>query len=170
MGMTGVYACLFEAVCDVTTVPSHVKTFSPWADFEKEPQKKFRSTQPATFIVFAQTAELTPVNMNSLKDEFTCCHSQKLSKVGFLKPSFRRPLRFVDTVVATVLASFPSQFVVVALVTRMHAHVQIRDIDESQASCSREGGIDDEFLFESQLRSNEMEVVGVSPPLSKRPM
>ena len=76
----------------------------------------------------------------------------------------------MDTVVATVLASFPSQFVVVALVTRMHAHVQIRDIDESQASCSREGGIDDEFLFESQLRSNEMEVVGVSPPLSKRPM
>ena len=25
MGMTGVYACLFEAVCDVTTVPSHLK-------------------------------------------------------------------------------------------------------------------------------------------------
>ena len=23
--MTGVYACLFEAVCDVTTVPSHLK-------------------------------------------------------------------------------------------------------------------------------------------------
>ena len=52
----------------------------------------------------------------------------------------------------------------------MHAHVQIRDIDQSQASCSREGGIDDEFLSESQLRSNEMEVVGVCPPLSKRPM
>ena len=75
----------------------------------------------------------------------------------------------MDTVVATVLASFPSQFVVVALVTRMHAHVQIRDIDQSQASCSREGG-DDEFLSESLLRSNEMEVVGVSPPLSKRPV
>ena len=26
MDMTGVYACLFEAVCDVTTVPSHLKT------------------------------------------------------------------------------------------------------------------------------------------------
>ena len=25
MDMTGVYACLFEAVCDVTTVPSHLK-------------------------------------------------------------------------------------------------------------------------------------------------
>ena len=25
MNMTGVYACLFEAVCDVTTVPSHLK-------------------------------------------------------------------------------------------------------------------------------------------------
>ena len=36
--------------------------------------------------------------------------------------------------------------------------------------CSREGGDDDEFLSESLLRSNEMEVVGVSPPLSKRPM
>ena len=24
MDMTGVYACLFEAVCDVTTVPSHL--------------------------------------------------------------------------------------------------------------------------------------------------
>ena len=76
----------------------------------------------------------------------------------------------MDTVVATVLASFPSQFVVVALVTRMHAHLQIRDIDQSQASCSGEGRIDDEFLSEYQLRSNEMEVVGVSLPLSKRPM
>ena len=77
----------------------------------------------------------------------------------------------MDTVVATVLASFPSQFVVVALVTRMHAHIQIRDvIDQSQASCSRKGGDDDEFLSESLLRSNEMEVVGVSPPLSKRLM
>ena len=26
MDMTGVYACLFEAVCDVTTVPSHLNT------------------------------------------------------------------------------------------------------------------------------------------------
>ena len=25
MDMTDVYACLFEAVCDVTTVPSHLK-------------------------------------------------------------------------------------------------------------------------------------------------
>ena len=25
MDMTGVYACLFETVCDVTTVPSHLK-------------------------------------------------------------------------------------------------------------------------------------------------
>ena len=25
MDMTGVHACLFEAVCDVTTVPSHLK-------------------------------------------------------------------------------------------------------------------------------------------------
>ena len=58
----------------------------------------------------------------------------------------------------------------VAVVTRMHAHVQIRDIDLSQASRSREGGDDDEFLSLSQLRTNEMEVVGVSPPLSKRPM
>ena len=67
-------------------------------------------------------------------------------------------------------ASFPSQFVVLAVVTRMHAHVQIRDIDQSQASRSREGGDDDEFLSLSQSRSNEMEVVGASPPLSKRPM
>ena len=27
MDMTGVYACLFEAVCNVTTVPSHLKVF-----------------------------------------------------------------------------------------------------------------------------------------------
>ena len=27
MDMTGVYACLFEAVCDVTTVPSHLNRF-----------------------------------------------------------------------------------------------------------------------------------------------
>ena len=25
MDMTGVYACLFEALCDVTTVPNHLK-------------------------------------------------------------------------------------------------------------------------------------------------
>ena len=29
MDMTGVYACLFEAVYDVTTVPSHLKAGSP---------------------------------------------------------------------------------------------------------------------------------------------
>ena len=34
MDMTGVYACLFEAVCDVTTVPSHLKKTS-------EPEKLF---------------------------------------------------------------------------------------------------------------------------------
>ena len=40
---------------------------------------------------------------SNTEHEFTCCHSQKLSKVGFSKPSFRRPLRVIDTVVATVL-------------------------------------------------------------------
>ena len=34
MDMTGVYACLFEAVCDVTTVPSHLKVQSAGSDSE----------------------------------------------------------------------------------------------------------------------------------------
>ena len=112
---------------------SYGPTSSPWADFEKEPQKKV-SLHSAGNIYFFRSNCRT----NITEHEITCCHSQKLSKVGFSKPSFRRPLRVVDTVVATVLASFPSQFVVVALVTRMHAHVQIRDIDQSQASCTRQ--------------------------------
>ena len=36
MDMTGVYACLFEAVCDVTTVPSHLNNifnFVHWLQF-----------------------------------------------------------------------------------------------------------------------------------------
>ena len=132
----------------------------------KSTRKKFRSTQPATFFFFRSNGRT-----NTTEHEFTCCHSQKLSKVGFSKLFFRRPLCVVDTVVATVLASFPSQLVMVTVVTRMHAHCQIRDIDQSQASRSRDGGDDDEFLSRvSELRSNEMEVVGVSPPLSKRPM
>ena len=32
MDMTGVYACLCEATCDVTTVPSHLK----WYNFQKQ--------------------------------------------------------------------------------------------------------------------------------------
>ena len=30
MDMTGVYACPFEAMCDVTTVPSHLKRYAFW--------------------------------------------------------------------------------------------------------------------------------------------
>ena len=33
MDMTGVYACLFEAVCDVTTVPSHLNLFCQFTLF-----------------------------------------------------------------------------------------------------------------------------------------
>ena len=39
---------------------------SPWATFEKRPRKKFRSTQPATFVFFAQTVGQAILSMNSL--------------------------------------------------------------------------------------------------------
>ena len=133
----------------------------------KSTRKKFRSTQPATLIFFVQTVEQTPVNMNSLVVTL-----KKLSNVGFSKPSFRRPLRVVDTVVATVLASFPSQFVVVTVVTRKHAHARYGisiSIRVRQVAAEKAGTVMN-FSPESQLRSNEMEVVGVSSPLSKRPM
>ena len=36
MDMTGVYACLFEPVCDVTTVPSHLNLQVQYKDSPKE--------------------------------------------------------------------------------------------------------------------------------------
>ena len=34
MDMTGVYACLFEVVCDVTTVPSHLNATPSWFHYQ----------------------------------------------------------------------------------------------------------------------------------------
>ena len=48
MDMTGVYACKFEAVCDVTTVPSHLK--------EKKYEKRKKKPQ-ATLHLFPSTME-----------------------------------------------------------------------------------------------------------------
>ena len=53
------------------------KTHSPWATFEKRPRKKFRSTQPATFVFFAQTAGQAILSMNSLV--FTLKNCPKLA-------------------------------------------------------------------------------------------
>ena len=70
---------------------------SPWAGFEKSPRKKFRSTQPATFIFFAQTVEQTPVNMNSLVVTLKNC-----PKLAF------RSLLFADLCASWIRLLLPS--------------------------------------------------------------
>ena len=61
------------------------KVTCPWATFEKRPRKKFRSTQPATFVFFAQTVGQATLSVNSLVVTLKSC-----PKLAF------RSLLFVD--------------------------------------------------------------------------
>ena len=83
------HACFFYPVDPSLLVPGPIS--------RKSSTRKFRSTQPATFIFFAQTVEQTPVNMSSLVVTLKNC-----PKLAF------RSLLFADLCASWIRLLLPS--------------------------------------------------------------